>query len=84
MVKVTKCPKMRNFCQGDLSTPRLEQMHLTRDEKGELQWEGGLNTTIKHMFDEMLIEQFLVSFDHAQNLQNSQVTEVSDQLPKLE
>ncbi|KAB2010772.1 hypothetical protein ES319_D10G265300v1 [Gossypium barbadense] len=71
MVKVTKCPKMRNFCQGDLSTPRLEQMHLTRDEKGELQWEGGLNTTIKHMFDEM-------------NVQNSQVTEVSDQLPKLE
>ncbi|KAB2010741.1 hypothetical protein ES319_D10G262500v1 [Gossypium barbadense] len=71
MVKVTKCPKMRNFCQGDLSTPRLEQMHLTRDEKGELQWEGGLNTTIKHMFDEM-------------NVQTSQVTEVSHQLPKLE
>ncbi|MBA0673248.1 hypothetical protein Goklo_029612 [Gossypium klotzschianum] len=84
MVKVTKCPKLRNFCQGELSTPRLEQMHLTRDEKGELQWEGGLNTTIKHMFDEMLIEQFLVSFDHAQNVQNSHVTEVSDQLPKLE
>ncbi|TYH51615.1 hypothetical protein ES332_D10G288300v1 [Gossypium tomentosum] len=54
MVKVTKCPKMRNFCQGDLSTPRLEQMHLTRDEEGELQWEGDLNTTIKHMFDEMV------------------------------
>ncbi|KAL1080096.1 hypothetical protein V6Z11_D10G267700 [Gossypium hirsutum] len=71
MVKVTKCPKMRNFCQGDLSTPRLEQMHLTRDKKGELQWEGCFNTTIKHMFDEM-------------NVQNSQVTEVSDQLPKLE
>ncbi|XP_040957981.1 uncharacterized protein [Gossypium hirsutum] len=71
MVKVTKCPKMRNFCQGDLSTPRLEQMHLTRDEEGELQWEGDLNTTIKHMFDEM-------------NVQNSEVTEVTDQLPKLE
>nr|KJB73982.1 hypothetical protein B456_011G265100 [Gossypium raimondii] len=37
MVMVTKCPQMRNFCQGDLSTPRLEQMHLTRDEEGELQ-----------------------------------------------
>ncbi|KHG29982.1 hypothetical protein F383_36082 [Gossypium arboreum] len=71
MVKVTKCRKMRNFCQGDLSTPRLEQMHLTRDEEGELQWEGGLNTTIKHMFDEMI-------------LQNSEVTEDTDQLPKLE
>ncbi|XP_052477542.1 disease resistance protein UNI-like [Gossypium raimondii] len=71
MVKVTKCPKMRNFCQGDLSTRRLEQMHLTRDEEGEQQWEGDLNTTIKHMFDEM-------------NVQNSEVTEVTDQLPKLE
>ncbi|KAG8480244.1 hypothetical protein CXB51_024843 [Gossypium anomalum] len=71
MVKVTKCPKMRNFCQGDLSTPRLEQMLLTRDEEGELQWEGDLNTTIKHMFDEM-------------NVQNSEVKEVTDQLPKLE
>ncbi|KAG4127693.1 hypothetical protein ERO13_D10G230651v2 [Gossypium hirsutum] len=54
MVMVTKCPQMRNFCQGDLSTLRLEQMHLTRDEKGELQWKGDLNTTIKHMFDEMV------------------------------
>ncbi|TYH00377.1 hypothetical protein ES288_A10G271200v1 [Gossypium darwinii] len=71
MVKVTRCPKMRNFCQGDLSAPRLEQMHLTRDEEGELQWEGDLNTTIEHMFDEM-------------NAQNSEVTEVADQLPKLE
>ncbi|TYH51594.1 hypothetical protein ES332_D10G286600v1 [Gossypium tomentosum] len=71
MVTVTKCPQMRNFCQGDLSTPRLEQMRLTRDEEGELQWEGDLNTTIKHMFDEM-------------NVQNSEVTEVTDQLPKLE
>ncbi|KAK5795452.1 hypothetical protein PVK06_036720 [Gossypium arboreum] len=71
MVVVTKCPQMRNFCQGDLSTPRLEQMHLTRDEEDELQWEGDLNTTIKHMFDEM-------------NVQNSEVKEVTDQLPKLE
>ncbi|KAB2010742.1 hypothetical protein ES319_D10G262600v1 [Gossypium barbadense] len=71
MVMVTKCPQMRNFCQGDLSTPRLEQMHLTRDEEGELQWKGDLNTTIKHMFDEM-------------NVQNSEVTEVTDRSPKLE
>ncbi|KHG27039.1 hypothetical protein F383_33440 [Gossypium arboreum] len=53
MVILTGCPKMKNFCHGELSTPRLEQMHLTRDEDGELQWEGDLNTTIKHMFDEM-------------------------------
>ncbi|KAH1045333.1 hypothetical protein J1N35_036117 [Gossypium stocksii] len=56
MVIVTECPKMKNFCHGELSTPRLEQMHLTRDEDGELQWEGDLNTTIKHMFGEMNVQ----------------------------
>ncbi|PPD81531.1 hypothetical protein GOBAR_DD21517 [Gossypium barbadense] len=66
-VKVKKCPKMKNFCQGELSTPRLEPAHLTGDEDGELQWEGDLNTSIKHMFDEM-------------NVQNSQAVEVTDQL----
>ncbi|KAG8479961.1 hypothetical protein CXB51_024976 [Gossypium anomalum] len=71
MVILTECPKMKNFCHGELSTPRLEQMHLTRDEDGELQWEGDLNTTIKHMFDEM-------------NVQNSQVVEVTDQLHQME
>ncbi|GMI78827.1 hypothetical protein HRI_001552000 [Hibiscus trionum] len=70
-VIVTKCPKMKNFCQGDLSTPKLQQKHLARDEEGELRWEGDINTTIKHMFDEM-------------NVQNSDVTEVSHQLLKLE
>ncbi|TYH00674.1 hypothetical protein ES288_A10G297800v1 [Gossypium darwinii] len=71
MVKVKKCPKMTNFCQGELSTPRLEQTHLTGDEDGELQWEGDLNTTIKHMFDEM-------------NVQNSQVIEVTNRLLQME
>ncbi|KAG8479955.1 hypothetical protein CXB51_024988 [Gossypium anomalum] len=71
MVIVTECPKMKNFCQGELSTPRLEQMHLTGDEDGELQWEGNLNTTIKHMFDQM-------------NMQNSQAVEVTDQLHQME
>ncbi|XP_017622802.2 uncharacterized protein LOC108466931 isoform X3 [Gossypium arboreum] len=71
MVIVTECPKMKNFCQGELSTPRLEQMHLTGDEDGELQWEGNLNTTIKHMFDQM-------------NVQNSQAVEVTDQLHQIE
>ncbi|GMI78895.1 hypothetical protein HRI_001558800 [Hibiscus trionum] len=70
-VIVTKCPKMKNFCQGDLSTPMLQQIQLTRDEEDELRWEGDLNTTIKHMFDEM-------------NVQNSDVTEATHHLPKLE
>ncbi|KAK8334608.1 hypothetical protein V6Z12_A10G282100 [Gossypium hirsutum] len=54
MVMVTKCPKMRNFCQGDLSTSNLQQMHVTRDEEDELWWEGDLNTTIKQMFNVMV------------------------------
>ncbi|MBA0817557.1 hypothetical protein Gohar_021985 [Gossypium harknessii] len=69
-VKVKKCPKMKNFCQGELSTPRLEQAHLTGDEDGELLWEGDLNTSIKHMFDEM-------------NVQYSQAVEVTDQLLQM-
>ncbi|KAK8715343.1 hypothetical protein V6N13_042679 [Hibiscus sabdariffa] len=74
-VIVTKCPKMRNFCRGDLSTPKLQQMHLTRDDEDELWWDGDLNTTIEHMLDKMACQQ---------NVQNSDVTEVSHQLPKLE
>ncbi|KAK8627945.1 hypothetical protein V6N13_063660 [Hibiscus sabdariffa] len=74
-VIVTKCPKIRNFYQGELSTPKLQQMHLTRDEEDELWWDGDLNTAIKHMFGEMACQQ---------NVQNSDVTEVSHQLPKLE
>ncbi|KAG8479953.1 hypothetical protein CXB51_024970 [Gossypium anomalum] len=61
MVMVTKCPKMRNFCQGDLSTSNLQQMHVTRDEEDELWWEGDLNTTIKQMFN-VIVQIILKDF----------------------
>ncbi|XP_021283020.1 probable disease resistance protein At1g58602, partial [Herrania umbratica] len=50
---VTDCPKMKIFCQGDLSTPQLQKVILRKyedEEKGW--WEGDLNTTIERMFEE--------------------------------
>ncbi|XP_021281817.1 uncharacterized protein LOC110414745 isoform X2 [Herrania umbratica] len=62
-VIVKECPKMKIFCQGDLSTPKLKQVQLTEDEvKGR--WENDLKTTVKQMFEEM-------------NAQNSEVAEVT-------
>ncbi|XP_017977012.1 PREDICTED: uncharacterized protein LOC18600324 [Theobroma cacao] len=50
---VRKCPKMKIFCQGDLSTPQLQKVILTEDGDEENgQWEGDLKTTIKRMFEE--------------------------------
>ncbi|OMP02867.1 hypothetical protein CCACVL1_02673 [Corchorus capsularis] len=39
---------MEIFCQGDLSTPKLQQVQLADEEN--MQWEG--NLTIKQMFEE--------------------------------
>ncbi|EOY11255.1 NB-ARC domain-containing disease resistance protein, putative isoform 2 [Theobroma cacao] len=50
---VRECPKMKIFCQGDLSTPQLQKVILTEDGDEENgQWEGDLKTTIKRMFEE--------------------------------
>ncbi|EOY09934.1 Phosphoprotein phosphatase [Theobroma cacao] len=61
-VIVRECPKMKIFCQGDLSTPKLKQVQLTEDEE-KVRWENDLKTTVKQMFEEM-------------NVQNSEVAEV--------
>ncbi|EOY11234.1 NB-ARC domain-containing disease resistance protein, putative [Theobroma cacao] len=50
---VRECPKMKIFCQGDLSTSQLQKVKLSEfedEEKGW--WEGDLNNTIKRMFEE--------------------------------
>ncbi|OMO62370.1 Ribosomal protein S7e [Corchorus capsularis] len=52
---VKECPKMKMFCQGDLSTPQLSKVLFSDDgdeEKGR--WEVDLKTTIKRLFEEML------------------------------
>ncbi|KAL5844625.1 hypothetical protein ACOSQ4_010583 [Xanthoceras sorbifolium] len=48
-VVVRKCPNMKLFSRGVLSTPRLNRLQTTEVE-GEGFWEGNLNTTIKHLF----------------------------------
>ncbi|XWS65124.1 hypothetical protein CRYUN_Cryun05aG0063900 [Craigia yunnanensis] len=72
-VIVRECPKMKNFCQGDLSTPKLQRVQLTGDEEDEKRgrWDGNLKTTIQQLFIEM-------------NLQNSEEGEVNIELPSLE
>ncbi|OMO62926.1 Cc-nbs-lrr resistance protein [Corchorus olitorius] len=45
---VNGCPRMEIFCQGELSTPKLQQVQLADEEN--MQWEG--NLTIKQMFEE--------------------------------
>ncbi|XP_022744369.1 uncharacterized protein LOC111295231 [Durio zibethinus] len=73
-VILRKCPKMKNFCQGDLSTPKLERVQFTEDEDEDEKrgrWDGNLKTTIQQLFKEM-------------NIQNSEVVEVNLQLPNLE
>ncbi|XVF57351.1 hypothetical protein PTKIN_Ptkin06aG0198200 [Pterospermum kingtungense] len=50
---VRGCPKMRIFCQGDLSTPQLQKLMLTEDEENG-RWDGDLKTTIKQLFEEMV------------------------------
>ncbi|XP_022718495.1 probable disease resistance protein At1g12280 [Durio zibethinus] len=64
-VIVRECPKMKIFCEGVLSTPKLQQVQLTEDEdEVKVRWEGDLKTTVKQLFEEM-------------NVQNSEVIEVT-------
>ena len=55
-VIVKECPKMKNFCQGDLSTPKLQRVQLTGGEEDEKRgrWDGNLKTTIQQLFKEMV------------------------------
>lgn len=53
-VIVRECPKMKDFCQGDLSTPKLQRVQLTRDEDEDegWRWDSNLKTTIQQLFIE--------------------------------
>lgn len=50
---VRQCPKMKFFCQGILSTPKLQRLQLTELED-EGCWEGNLNSTIQKLFEDMV------------------------------
>ncbi|MBA0605505.1 hypothetical protein Godav_018074, partial [Gossypium davidsonii] len=45
-VTVNACPRMENFCQGRLSTPKLHKVQLTETDF-EGRWAGDLNATIE-------------------------------------
>ncbi|KAL3729904.1 hypothetical protein ACJRO7_026973 [Eucalyptus globulus] len=47
-IKVEECPKMKIFCEGVLSTPKLHSVKLFR-YKWQSNWAGDLNTTIQKL-----------------------------------
>ncbi|GKV01650.1 hypothetical protein SLEP1_g14188 [Rubroshorea leprosula] len=49
-VIVMACPYMMTFSGGEVSTPKLHKVKLTRDDEDEGCWEGGLNPTIQLLF----------------------------------
>ncbi|KAH9753069.1 Disease resistance protein [Citrus sinensis] len=50
-VSMTRCPNMKTFSQGIVSTPKLHEVQ----EEGELcRWEGNLNSTIQKCYEEMI------------------------------
>ena len=44
-VIVSKCPEMKIFCHGVLSTPKLERVQATKED--EWHWKVDLNTTVR-------------------------------------
>ncbi|KAG7942002.1 hypothetical protein I3843_16G077300 [Carya illinoinensis] len=54
-VIVGGCPGMKTFCHGVLSTPRLESVQATREEKSYNHWMQDLNTTIHWLWEDKLI-----------------------------
>ncbi|XVF31255.1 hypothetical protein REPUB_Repub16aG0129700 [Reevesia pubescens] len=70
---VIGCPKLEIFCQGDLSTPKLQKVLLTEDEDENEEkglWQGNLKTVIEHLFKEMVFPNLEV---HALRTQCVQV-----------
>nr|XP_012466488.1 unnamed protein product [Gossypium raimondii] len=52
-VTLSQCPRMKNFYQGALSTPKLHKVQLTEtDFKGS--WVGGLNATVEQLYKEQV------------------------------
>ncbi|KAA8516932.1 hypothetical protein F0562_017250 [Nyssa sinensis] len=52
-VVVNECPKMRTFCSGQLSAPKLTRLR-TDYYVGSRVWNGDLNSTIQHLSQKSL------------------------------
>ncbi|MFQ6670385.1 hypothetical protein Gotur_035328, partial [Gossypium turneri] len=54
-VTLSQCPRMKNFNQGELTTPKLQKVQLTQtDFMGR--WAGDLNATVEQLYQEQLSE----------------------------
>ncbi|TYG47935.1 hypothetical protein ES288_D11G382400v1 [Gossypium darwinii] len=52
-VTLSQCPRMKNFCQGKLITPKLHKVQLTEiDVRGR--WAGDLNATVEQLYKEQV------------------------------
>ncbi|KAK5787199.1 hypothetical protein PVK06_041852 [Gossypium arboreum] len=50
---LSQCPRMKNFCQGELITPKLDKVQLTEtDFRGR--WAGDLNATVEQLYKEQV------------------------------
>ncbi|KAK8632965.1 hypothetical protein V6N13_013821 [Hibiscus sabdariffa] len=50
-VTVSQCPRINNFCQGVLSTPKLRRV-LFRGTDFKERWAGDLNATVEQLYKE--------------------------------
>ncbi|XP_044475647.1 uncharacterized protein LOC123203365 isoform X2 [Mangifera indica] len=75
-VTVSQCPNMKTFSQGGLSTPKLKKVQLTKTIKKESFWKDDLNSTIQHIFTNML------GFSNMENLKLSEFPELEEKIWK--
>ena len=47
---VEDCPNMSIFSRGELSTPKLHQVQLSKSDEKRWAWDRDLNTTIQHLY----------------------------------
>ncbi|TXG75698.1 hypothetical protein E1A91_1Z023300v1 [Gossypium mustelinum] len=52
-VTLSKCPRMKNFYQGALSTPKLHKVQLTETDFNGC-WVGDLNATVEQLYKEQV------------------------------
>ncbi|KAK6289270.1 hypothetical protein POUND7_000811, partial [Theobroma cacao] len=54
-VIVSECLSLKSFCQGALSTPKLERVQLNRTDS-EGRWAGDLGATIEQLYMEQNVQ----------------------------
>ncbi|XP_044463350.1 uncharacterized protein LOC123194258 [Mangifera indica] len=77
-VIVSQCPNMKTFSEGGLSTPKLKKVQLTETINTKSFWKDDLNSTVQHMFTNML------GFSNIENLKLSEFPELEKKIWKSE